>query len=197
MKNHTTTRRYGNWFLYGLVLSLFLSGCATIKSGSHHDESASFNHYKTFSWIADQPLIVGAGERPGVSPLTQKKIADAIKGELTRKGFVYSANPNTADFVLSYTVGTRDRIEMTSYPSVYQGAWGGRLYGRYYYDMEVEHRMFTDGTLGVDVFDGKTKQPVWHGWATKTISVSDRQDPAPAIDKAVAALFGNFPPLRN
>jgi len=189
-----TKRRITSRFAILALLGLFLSGCATINSGSHHDESVSFDRYRTFSWIADQPLIVGSGERSSASPLTQKKIADAITGELTRKGFVYTANPETADFVLSYTVGTRDRIEVTSYPGVYQGAWGGRLYGRYYYDVEVEHRMYTDGTLGVDVFDGKTKQPVWHGWATKTISSADRQDPAPSIDKAVTELFADFPP---
>lgn len=177
-----------------LFLGLMLGACATIQSGSHYDESASFDTYRSFSWIADNPIIVGMGQSPSVSPLTQKKIADAIAGELVRKGFVYTTNRDTADFVLAYTVGTRERIDATSYPSVYQGAWGSHLYGRYYYDTEVVHRMYTEGTLGVDVFDGKTKQPVWHGWATKTISSADRQDPSPSIDKAVVALFADFPP---
>lgn len=177
-----------------LSLGLILSGCATIKTGSHFDEAATFDGYRTFSWISDDPMIVGAGEGPFVSPLTQKKIVNAIAGELTRKGFVYTANRDKADFVLSYTVGTRERIEASSYPSAYQGAWGWHLYGRYYYETEVVHRMYTEGTLGVDIFDGKTKQPVWHGWATKTISSADRQDPTPSINKAVAGLFAAFPP---
>lgn len=177
-----------------VILGLVLSGCATIKSGSHHDESASFESYRSFSWIANEPLIVGTGNDPSVSPLTQKKIVDAIAGELARKGFVFTADRGAADFIVAYTVGTRDRIEATSYPTAYQGAWGWHLYGRYYYDIEVEHRMYTEGTLGVDIFDGKTKQPVWHGWATKTISSADRQDPSPSIDKAVAGLFAAFPP---
>jgi len=164
-----------------LLLGLLLSGCATIKTGSHRDETASFDDYRTFSWIADNPMILGRGDSPSVSPLTQKKIVDAIAGELTRKGFVYAADRSAADFVLSYTIGTRERIEATSYPSAYQGAWGWHLYGRYYYDIEVEHRMYTEGTLGVDVFDGKSKQPVWHGWASKTISTSDREDPSSSI----------------
>lgn len=194
----TLYRSSGAKLACSLVLMLFLSGCATIKSGSHHDESISFDHYQTFSWIADPPLIVGTGERPSVSPLTQKMIADAIRNELTRKGFTYSADPETADFVLSFTVGTRDRIEATSYPVDYRirGAWGWHLHGPAYVGVQVEHRMYTEGTLGVDVFDGTTKQPVWHGWATKTISTSDRQDPAPSIDKAVSALFAEFPPSR-
>lgn len=189
-------RRITGWAQFSLFLffGMALSGCATIKSGSHHDESASFDNYQSFSWVAEQPLIVGAGDSPAVSPLSQKKIVDAIEAELTRKGFVRASNSEAADFELSYTVGTRDRIEATSYPSSYQGVWGRHLYGRYYYESEVVHRMYTDGTLGVDVFDATTKQPVWHGWASKTISTSDRQDPAPSINKAVTALFSEFPP---
>lgn len=177
-----------------LLTAVVLGGCATIKSGSHHDEMASFDHYRSFSWIADQPLITAPGASPPISALTQKKIGDAIKAELIRKGFVYSSNREAADFVVSYTVGTRERIEATSYPSAYRGAWGWNLHGRNFYTMEVEHRVYTEGTLGVDVFDGKTKQPSWHGWASKTINSSDREDPAPSIDKAVTALFADFPP---
>ncbi len=177
-----------------LILGISLSGCATLRSGSHYDQSATYDHYRTFSWIADQPLIVGTGDGPPISPLSQKKIVTAIEAELTRKGFVYTPNRESADFALSYTVGTRERIESTSYPSAYQGPWGWHLYGRYYYDTEVVHRTYTEGTLGVDVFDGRTKQPVWHGWASKTISTSDRKDPAPSIEKAVTAIFKDFPP---
>ena len=177
-----------------LLVGVLLGGCSTIKTGSHRDESASFAGYRTFSWIADNPMVMGKGESPSVSPLAQKKITDAIQGELTRKGFVYTSNRSGADFVLAYTVGTRDRIEASSYPSAYQGAWGWHLYGRYYYDVEIEHRMYTEGTLGVDVFDGKTKQPVWHGWAKKTITAADREDPSPSIARAVTALFAEFPP---
>ncbi len=101
-------------------------GCATVKSGAHHDELASFDNYQSFAWIADQ-----------------------------------------ADFVVAYTVGTREKIVSTSYPTTYQGDWGWHLYGRYYYQTEVEHRTYTEGTLGIDIFDGKSKEPVWHGWASK------------------------------
>ena len=104
------------------------------------------------------------------------------------------ANPDQADFVVSYTVGTRERIDAVSYPSAYHGTWGWHIYGRYYDQTEVVHRTYTEGTLGLDIFDGNTKQPIWHGWATKTISTSDRENPSPFIQKAVAAIIERFPP---
>ena len=178
-----------------LVLgTLVLSGCATIRTGSHQDESAAFSDYSTFAWIADNPLILGAGDEPPISPLSQKKIVQAIEKELAQKGFIHTEDPNEADFVVSYTVGTRERIDETSYPVAYIGTWGWHMYGRYYYQTEVAHRTYTEGTLGIDVFDGKTKQPVWHGWASKSVTSADREDPSPAIQKAVAAIIKRFPP---
>lgn len=190
----TTSMRSARFFIF-LLSGVLLIGCATIESGSHHDVTASFDHYQTFSWIADQPMITGSGEAAAVSPLTQKMIVAAIETELESNGFMYLADRESADFVLSYTVGTRDKIEPTSYPSVYRGAWGRRhLYGPDYYEADVVLYTYTEGTLGVDVFDGASKEPVWHGWAKKTISSSDRQDPTPSIEKAVAAVFKDFPP---
>jgi hypothetical protein len=66
--------------------------------------------------------------------------------------------------------------------------WGGA----YYQDIDV--RQYTEGRLAIDVFDGKLKRPVWHGFATKTISSADQADPQKAIDAAVAAIVAEFPP---
>lgn len=196
MKKITTIRQCAGTIVAVMSLTMLLTGCATIKTGSHRDESATFSQYQTFAWIADNPLIFGAGERPSISPLSQKKIVDAIRYELSDKGFTYLTNPRQADFIVSYTVGTREKIDARSYPDTYRGTWSWHMYGRYYYTTEVVHRTYTEGTLGIDVFDGNTKQPVWPGWATKTISTSDREDPSPSIQKAVAGIIARFPPTK-
>ncbi len=177
-----------------LVFAMLLSSCSSIQTGSHHDESATFSHYRTFAWIAYDPLILGMREQPTISPLSKKKIVQAIEGELINKGYVYVTNPDTADFILSYTVGTRDKIDTMSYPSVYRAGWDWHTYGRDFHQSKVIHRSYTEGTLAIDIFDGKSKQPVWHGWASKTISTSDRENPSPAIQKAVAQVIDQFPP---
>ena len=176
------------------LLSALLIGCATIRSGSHSDEAASFDQYRTFAWMTENPLILGVGEPFPLSPLAQKKVTQAIKNELIERGFTYSSILDNADFVVAYTVGTREKIDATSYPVRYRGAWGWHLYGRYYYERDVAHQTYTEGTLGIDIFDGATKQPVWHGWARKTISSDDRDNPSPAIQKAVASIIARFPP---
>ena len=179
-----------------ILVGAFLSGCATIRSGAHHDESASFDDYQSFAWIADDPLILGGGSDQPISALAKKEITQSIENELIAKGFVYQQDPDQADFVVAYTVGTRDRIVATSYPMAYRGVWGWHLYGSYYYQTEVEHRTYTEGTLGIDIFDGKSNEPVWHGWASKSVTSADRNDPSPAILKAVAAIIKRFPPAK-
>ncbi len=181
-----------------IVFSLLLlatTGCTSIKSGAHHDESfGRFATFKSFAWIADDPLVLGENEVSPISPLTKKKIVSRIEGELVQKGFRKAPSKGDADFILAYTVGTRDTIDSRSYPVTFRGEWGWHLYGRYYYANEPVHTMHTEGTLGVDVFDGVTNQPVWHGWATKTITQADRSDPDTMINRGVDLLFSNFPP---
>lgn len=176
-------------------MAAMLSGCVGIKTGSHQDESVSFSGYRTFTWIAEDPLIQAADDPATISPLSQKKIVDAIANTLSDKGYTYTPERKLADFVVSYTVGTREKVDASSYPSGYGGTWGWHLHGRYYYEAEYRHRSYTEGTLGIDIFDGKSNQPVWHGWASKTISSADREDPSPTINNAVKGILDLFPTI--
>jgi len=172
--------------------AIAISGCSTISVGSHHDDTINFGAYKSFSWVADDPYI--SGDRSTmVSPLAREYIRNAIQRELQAKGYSFSADRQSADFAVAYTVGTREMIRVDSYPADYRGPWGWHVPYSYYYYHDVSAHSYTQGTLGVDVFDNASRKPVWHGWAEKAISRSDREDPKPAIDEAVARLFEHFP----
>jgi hypothetical protein len=178
----------------GLLYIVALHGCETIDAGSHYDETNNFGDYRSFSWIDDTPYIAGGSRSEvRVSPLTQTKIERAISAELESKGYSFTEDRDDADFVIAYTVGTRDEITVNSYPLPYRGDWGWHVYGSRYYVHEYREHSYTKGTLSVDVFDGGTNSPVWHGWAEKTITESDREDPSQSIIDAVARLFEEFP----
>ena len=175
-----------------IALGAFLTACETIRTGSHYDETTNFGAYQTFSWIDENPYI-GDGSTVRVSPLAQSKIQRAIQTQLEQLGYSFIEDRDDADFVLAYTVGTRDRIRVDSYPAAYHGSWGWHVHGSYYYIHETTVHSYTEGTLGVDMFDGKSRKPVWHGWAEKTITESDREDPSSVIEAGVAKLFESFP----
>ena len=60
----------------------------------------------------------------------------AVEGVLTTRGYRKVEDPETADFALSFTVGSREEIKVNSYPATYAGygygggwGWGGPYYG--------------------------------------------------------------------
>lgn len=169
-----------------------LCGCATtLNVHSDHDSAQNFAAYRTFSWISDQPMIAPPDDAARVSPLNRRRIEEAIENALTSKGFQKATDREAADFVVSYSVGARDRIDAHSFPGPYAGIWH---WGRPYFGREVDVHVYREGTLAIDVFDGRTHQPVWHGWATKTVTEHDVRHAAEQIPPAVASILENFPP---
>jgi hypothetical protein len=172
--------------------ALSLSGCATtLQTHSDHDATQNFSGYRTYAWMADQPMIAPPDEVARVSPLNRRRIEEAIESELAAKGFQKATDRASADFAVSYTVGARDRVDVYSYPAPYAGPW---RWGYPYFGHDVDVTMYREGTLAIDVFDGKSHQPVWHGWATKRISERDVKHAAQQIPPAVATVMKDFPP---
>ena len=186
-----TCRRIVGFFVL-LLLASFLSACATIQTGSHYDETTNFGAYQSFSWIDDEPHI-SVADSILVSPLAQSMIKSEIQEQLVQKGYTFTDNRADADFVVAYTVGTRDEFRVDSYPGHYRGSWGWHVPYSYYYYQDYTVHSYTKGTLGVDIFDNESGKPVWHGWAEKTVTESDRADPGPAIEEGVRKLFEEFP----
>lgn len=190
-----------NTFLIVCVAAI-LGGCATSFEAMYdHDPAADFGSYQTFSWISEHPMKVGVTNR-AVNPMLEPRIMSTVDAALTAKGYRYVVDPESADFALSFTVGSREEIKVDSYPSMtagyggvgyprHWGGWGGAYYG---YGTETSVRQYTKGMLALDIFDVSDRKPVWHGVAEKSISESDREDAAGTIKAAVDALLAGFPP---
>ena len=172
--------------LVAMALVAVISGCTTIAA--HHDFSptVNFDQYKTFAWIAEHPLVDPA---PSVGPSIESRIEQTAKDLLTAKGYRFIDDAEKADFVVGFGLGAADKLRIDTSPATYRGPWhwGGGSH-------EVTARQHIDGRLVVDIFDVRTHQPAWHGWATKIVTTSDQKDPQPAIRSALTAIFANFPP---
>jgi hypothetical protein len=66
--------------------------------------------------------------------------------------------------------------------------WGGVGFG----DSTTTTETYRVGTLVVDLFDAKTKQLVWRGSASDTLSDKSGKN-IKALDKSVEKLFEHFP----
>ena len=182
------------------VLSLGLAACASgFKATYDSDPAHDFSAYQTYAWISGNPMIVGETNRIP-NPLLEPKIMSAIEDGLTTKGYTKVDDPEAADFVLSFTVGSREEIKVNSYPSSYAGygyrgawGWGGPYYG-VGMATETQVRQYQKGMLALDVFDVKERRPVFHAVAEKSITDSDRKKLDETVQAAVNAVLQAFPP---
>ena len=182
------------------VLAALLGGCASgFKATYDHDPEQDFSSYQTFAWISEHPMKVGS-TAAAVNPLLERRIMTAIGDALIAKGYKRVDKAKSADFVLSFTVGSREKIDVNAYPTMTGGyygryprhwGWGSAYYG---VGTEASVRQYTQGMLAIDVFDVEQRRPVWHGVATKSINESDREDVEGTIKAAVDAILTGFPP---
>jgi hypothetical protein len=183
----TSTRRFSGIsarFLLLFALASVVAGCSTLHASSDYDRTASFKHYKTYAWMQREHAGIA-------SALVVRRAHEAIDWELQRKGFQPALDPATADFIVDFTIGIRDRIDVQSYPVAYRGPW---LWGNWYYGKQLDVRQYREGTLAIDIFDAHEHQPVWSGRAQKQLSKSDLGATNTAIHEAATAVLEQFPP---
>ena len=188
-----------------LLAAAFIVGCATGFEATYDSDPAhDFSVYEKYAWVSDNPMKVGPTSRI-TNPMLQSRIMISIEDALEAKGYTMAKDVASADFVLSFTIGSREEINVDSSPSMgmgvgygsgygygypRHGGWGGAYYG---VSTDTTVRQYTEGMLALDVFDVASHDPVWHGVATKRIHDSDREDAAGTVKSAVDAILMNFP----
>lgn len=180
-------------FVGALILATIgvLAACSsTLMMGNDFDPNTSFAGYHTFAWMPRE-------HNETRNPLVAQRTRDAIQAELTRKGFTYSDDAAAADFVVDFTIGAHERVDVKSYPAPYAAPWSWSQPGWWGYPYggnAVDVREYREGTLSIDVFDAHDHKAVWHGWSQKELSQADIDRSDTSIRSAVAAVLGKFPP---
>jgi len=170
-----------------IVAMLLIGGCASVAVNHDSNPKVDFDDYRTFSWISAHPLIdpsASAGDS------LEGHIKQVARDLLTAKGYRFVESPDQADFVVGFGIGATDPQRMAAYPAHYAGPWHWGGSGSH----EETARQYVEARLVVDIFDVRSHQPAWHGWAPKTLRTHNKKDPTPAIRSALTLIFVNFPP---
>lgn len=187
------------------LAALALSSCASkAKVFSDFDARHNFSQDRTFTWTQDPPML-RAGDYV-VSAITQTRMTSAIKSELVSKGYAFVEDQGKADFSVLYTMGARDRIDIIERRNSYyshRNDWGwGAYYFPYfvYFPFDFDSRTsefdisrFTAGTIALDIFDAKTKRPIWHTKSSKRLSEQELNSQAKNADQIAKSLLQHFP----
>ena len=80
----------------------------------------------------------------------------------------------------------------TFYDGFGGGGWRWRGFGGFGESTTTEQD-YKEGTLVIDLFDGKTKQLIWRG-STESVLSDKAEKNEKNLDKGVAKMFKNFPP---
>jgi hypothetical protein len=176
-----------------LACVLAAAACApAIKTAVDTDPAADLGRYGSFAWISPDPLIAahpGEGKVSYVSPIDDQRIRAAVDAELARRGYRQAQAVDDADLVVSFTIGTEEKIAVSREPTIHTSYGYG--YGPWYGGSAVQTRTYTEGTLTLEFFDRTTKRAVWVGWASRRLTHSDDRDDV--IRRAVAAILEPFP----
>jgi hypothetical protein len=170
---------------------LALAGCAsTPQVSASFDESADFTRFRSFGFI--EPL---GTDRAGYQSLVSQQLVAAAQRELEARGLErVAANP---DLLVNFNASLDQRLRVTQVPTaVGVGGFAGHrrgLYSAWPMYRETQIQQYTQGTLVVDVVDAARRQMVWEGLAVGRVTQTSAQDLAPALDRAVAEMFQQFP----
>jgi Domain of unknown function (DUF4136) len=143
-----------------------------------YDHSANFSQYKTYSWEKVQTK----------DPLMVDRIKDAVNGALTAKGWTRLDSDGDVSVVAMEI--TRNQQTLNTF---YDGFGGGWRWGGGFGDATTTTETYKVGTLVVDLFDTKTKNLIWRGSSSDTLS-NNADKNTKNLDKGVQKMFAHFPP---
>jgi Domain of unknown function (DUF4136) len=164
----------------GVILLVAVTALAN-KITTDYDHKADFTKYKTFSWLK-QPQTN--------DPLMKGRIVEFVNAELQRRGL--QLVPAAGDLGLSAHAATKQEQTLDVFYNGYPD-WGWRWRGGFGGGPEVATvETYTVGTLVVDLFDSGTKQVVWRGVATDTVSDKPEKN-TKETQKVVEEMFKKYP----
>ena len=154
-----------------LPLNAYSQKVNTDWDHSVHD----FSSFRTYQWL--KPV------RSTGNPLMDQRIVTAIDAQMAQKGF--QRVENNPDVLVTYGTGLQ-RQKSATVTGMGRGRIGGGM-------GTINQNISNAGTLVVDISNAQTRQLLWRGTATDTLS--DKPDKnSQKIEKAVTKLFKQYPP---
>jgi hypothetical protein len=173
-----------------LPLIALMVSCSTVKVVTDMDKTVDFTQYKTYSFLGWQQ-----NSDQIMNEFDKKRMHEAFGNEFKARGLEFVEEGG--DMAVSLFIVIDQKTSVTAYTDYYGS--GGNGYSRYgggwgYGSSTTTYSEndYLKGTLVLDVFDTKTKDQIWQGVATGTVT----EDPAKrekTIPKSVGALMKEFP----
>ena len=176
-------------FLLALFALLLLSATSCnpfTKIASEEEPGINWGTYKTYDWLNNKWVHMGNGNPEWLTPGTEVKIRQAFEAQMKQRGF--TPDIFAPDLVLHYHVVVKD--EMTYVRDWYCTEEDWTRDGRCQYIKPVN---FKEGTLILDMIDGRTGNQVWRGTVSGVLDNANMQQLDKRINQAAEMMFRKFP----
>jgi hypothetical protein len=161
------------------------------------DRQANFQQYKTYSWIDSK--------NPAEDQLMEKRIKQAVDGQLSARGLRKVDPGQDADLSVTYDSGVSQKVSWVPDPFV-APAWGwyggpGPGWGPYWaapgWGWDAPYGVYPlvqdVGTVAVNLVDEHQQQLVWRGVASDTLKENPEKN-ARKVCELIAKMFRKYPP---
>ena len=164
------------------VIFLFAGKLSAAQVKTDYDRSANFGQYKTYSWQTVKTQ----------NPLDADRIKSAVNASLGAKGWTMVDSGGDVSIVAMEIA--KNQQTLNTFYDGFGGGWGWRRFGGGGFgESTTTTETYKVGTLVVDLFDTKTKELIWRGNASDTLSNNSNKN-IKNLDKEVEKMFKQFPP---
>ncbi|GJL59094.1 MAG: hypothetical protein NPIRA03_19510 [Nitrospirales bacterium] len=127
----------------------------------------------------------------GANHMARQRIQDAVAAELANKGYIEIIAGNS-DFYVTYYVGREERIRVENMRGPLMRPYWGMGMGY------TEVYQYEEGTLIIDLLDGKKQHIIWRGVAKGVVDWKGTTGGQTGlINEAVQKVLAQFPPKRS
>jgi len=176
------------------AVGLGLAACTSLPVTTDANPNMSVSNCHTYAFAnehvanSDHPAAYG-------NPLNAERLRVAVASNLAAKG-IQPADRATAECVVGYAIGSRQVF------NDYYAGWGGWGYGGWGYGRRGgfgggwgwDGPYVNDETrIAVDVFDNKSRTPIWHASVSQSVSNLTGPNAEAKISEGTAAIFAKFP----
>src|ERR1700745_1886626 len=174
--------RSKNAFISFAMVALLASASFAQNVKTDYDRNADFSQYKTYSWEQVKTQ----------DPLNVDRIKNAVNAELAAKG--WTQVDSGGDVSIMAMEITHNQQTLNTFYDGFGGGWGWRRFGGGGFgEATTTTETYKVGTIVGDLFDTKTKQLIWRGAESDTLSNNSDKN-IKNLDKGVEKMFKKFPP---
>jgi Domain of unknown function (DUF4136) len=176
--------------------ALAMAGCAISVKSDVNSALFSKVQCRTFSWAGS--FRTDSPARGTIAnPVNEARLRAAITAHLQTVGTQLATSD--ADCLVGYGIGARNVVE-GAYPvgwgvgfGWHRGGWGwgGGWGGPWGWD--AAPYVYREGIIGVDLYDAKSREPLWHASANQDLTGITGAKAEKKINDAVDAIFAKYP----